>query len=243
MQQPHQKYFIPINPQAFVPLLYFLKSAKQANLVSEKYQCCRKVSPVRTDRPGQRILLFAEKLPCYPAVLRATNAGKQNVLLTPQSFFEFLSCFFPLQISIQFSAVVSSSLSFLSTNLHHISNAKSFMFSNFCIFIWNHYLCWPVRLEYEFHVVHSTGILEVRIAYTPYVDISSHILFSFNISISRFMDLWCSRYEKGNRERRYWYDLPANFLCFGGTVCSSVCTLVQNDNRILKWAVNSRTFR
>ena len=134
-QNVTSEVFILINTQAFVPLLYFVKSAKQANLVSETYQCCLKFPLVRADRPRQRILFFAEKLPCYPAVLRATNAGKQNTLLMLQSFFNFCLVF-SLQMSIQFSAVVSSSLSFLSTILYYISNAKSLMFSNvlyFCL--------------------------------------------------------------------------------------------------------------
>jgi hypothetical protein len=42
--------------------------------------------------------------------------------------------FFALQISIQFSAVVSYSLSFLSTNFYYISNAKTLMFSNVLYF-------------------------------------------------------------------------------------------------------------
>ena len=85
-QNVTSEVFILINTQAFVPLLYFVKSAKQANLVSETYQCCLKFPLVRADRPRQRILFFAEKLPCYPAVLRATNAGKQNTLLMLRPF-------------------------------------------------------------------------------------------------------------------------------------------------------------
>jgi hypothetical protein len=65
--------------------------------------------------------------------------------------------------------------------------------------------------EYEFHILCRIGILEFRIVYTWYIDVSSHILFSFNISGACFMDLWCSSYEKGNTERPYWRDLTASF--------------------------------
>jgi hypothetical protein len=123
------------SPQTFVPLLYSLKSAKLANLVSDKYRCCHEFPLARTVRPGQRILLFAKKATVLPSTAPGYGCWKAKHIAHATVFFEFLSCFFRCRYPFN-SLLLSHLLFHLCQQICTIFLMQRVLcFQTFCIFI------------------------------------------------------------------------------------------------------------
>ena len=146
-----------------------------------------------------------------------------------RSFLNF--CFiFSLQMSIQFSTVVSSSLSFLSTILYYSSNAKSLMFSYFyfvflseiIIFVdrpyvnMNFMLCTVLGFQKSELLIRRTQTFQAVFCFALILAVP--VLWTFDVQATRKV------IRNGSIDmtfRRVFY--------VSGAVCSSVCTLVQID--------------